>query len=167
MKRRKVWTLVMALTMVSAPVWGAQRPSPPGLGLRGWGPRVGLAEDPDQVVGGVHFDLGDIVDRVRFVPNFELGVGDDFTAVSGTAPVHYLFRVNANVQPYAGGGLTLAWFDRDDDAPGRGDDDEVELGVKAIGGVQWRLRSGNDFFLELNLGFGDIHDIQALAGWTF
>ncbi len=166
MTRKKTWMLVLALSILSAPAWGAQQSSSTGLRLRGWGPRVGLADSPDQVVGGVHFDLGDIVDRLRFEPNFELGVGDDFTTLSGTAPVHYLFPVNANVQPYAGGGVTLAWFNHDD-GPGRGDDDDVELGVKAIGGVQWRLRSGNDFFLELNLGFGDIHDVQAMAGWTF
>ena len=37
------------------------------FGLRGWGPRVGLAADPDQIVAGVHFDLGERADARRLL----------------------------------------------------------------------------------------------------
>ena len=130
-----------------------------------WGIRLGVADDPDQFVGGVHFDFGAVVDRLRFQPNFEIGLGDDTTIAAITAPLHYHFDIDSNVTPYAGGGLVFGWIDRD--RPVGIDDDDFEIGLKLTGGAQWRLRGGNDFFLELNLVFGDLHDIQVMAGWTF
>ena len=57
------------------------------FGLRGWGPRVGLAGDPDQVVAGVHFDLGEFAPQVWFQPDVLLGFGDDVTSLECEAPV--------------------------------------------------------------------------------
>ena len=59
---------------------------------RGWGPRVGVANNPDQLLGGAHFDFGEFSPNVRFLPNVELGVGDDHTVVSVTGPAHYVWR---------------------------------------------------------------------------
>jgi hypothetical protein len=130
---------------------------------RGWGPRVGLATKPDQVIGGAHFDLGEFAPNVRFMPNAELGLGDDATVVSVTAPVHYIWRDlrNTNTMPYVGGGVTLAYVDTD-----RGGSD-FEIGLKATGGAQWRLKSGRGFLVELSLGLGDVHDVEVVAGWLF
>lgn len=140
-----------------------------GLGYRGWGPRVGVADDPDQIIGGVHFDFGEFTDHVRFVPNVELGLGDDHTILALTAPAHYVWENlgNTTTEPYAGGGVTLGFIDRDHDGRGRDDDSDVELAFRAIGGAQWRLENGNSFFVELNLVAGDVHDMQALVGWMF
>lgn len=128
---------------------------------RGWGLRVGGADGPDQVLAGFHLDLGQFAERVRFRPDLELGFGDDVDTLFVTAPVHYLFRVDSNVQPYAGGGLTAGWFDPDG---GRRD---FEIGLKATGGAEWQRDNGRAFFLELELGFSDVHDAQIVAGWTF
>jgi hypothetical protein len=49
----------------------AQGPDEPGF--RGWGPRVGVTLDPDQIHFGVHIDFGNFAERVRFQPNAELG----------------------------------------------------------------------------------------------
>ena len=71
------------------------------IGYRGWGPRVGLASDPDQVIGGAHIDFGEFAKNVRFVPNAELGIGDDVFIVSVTAPVHYIWRdLNTSTMPW-------------------------------------------------------------------
>src|SRR5512147_2409723 len=67
------------------------------MGYYGIGPRVGVASDPDQVVGGMQFNFGEFVPRLRFQPNFEVGVGDDYTIITATFPVHYRFKVDANV----------------------------------------------------------------------
>ena len=151
-------------------------PASAELGLRGWGPRVGLAADPDQVLFGFHFDVGDVATKLRMVPNVQLGIGDDVTVLEGTLPLHYVFgKTGAGFAPYAGGGLAVAWFDvdREGDGPGNGngnddfDDSDVELGVKAIGGLEWSLGGRKKFFVELSLGIGDLHDFQAVAGWTF
>lgn len=158
---RKFILFLMTAALASAPALAGDR-------LQGWGPRVGLTSDPDQAIGGIHWDLGKVHSQLRFMPNVQIGFGDDHTILEGTAPVHWMFKkVEADFTPYAGGGLSLAWVDRDLPANSNADDTEVELSLKAIGGLEWRLRDGTDFFVELNLGIGDIHDFQVVAGWTF
>jgi hypothetical protein len=94
-----------------------------------------------------------------------VGLGDDYTIITVTAPVHYRFKVDANIVPYAGGGITLGWVDHEFD---NGDDDtDFEIAAKAVGGVEWPLKGNNAFFLELNIGVGDIQDAEVLAGWMF
>jgi hypothetical protein len=139
------------------------------LQLRSWGPRVGLADDPDQGIVGAQFDLGEFAPRVRFIPNVELGLGDDHTLLVATAPVHYRWEglQDTKIVPYAGGGVAVGWVDVDEPDPGE-DDSDFELAFKAIGGAEWPLSGGRtSFFAELNRDFGDLHDIQVVVGWKF
>jgi hypothetical protein len=157
--RLRRFIIGLALSVLAVPAFSQE------MGYYGIGPRVGASSDPDQVVGGIHFNFGEFVPRLRFQPNLELGLGDDYTIISATAPVHYRFKVDANVVPYAGGGLTLAFVNFD---PPQGDDEtDFEIGAKAVGGVEWPLSGNNAFFVELNVGFGDIPDVQVMAGWMF
>ena len=163
--------LTLLLAGLATPALAQQRSD---VGLRGWGPRVGLADDPDQAVIGLHWDIGNVAEHLRFVPNFELGVGDHHHILVGNAPLHYVFRpVEAGFTPYAGGGLAFGLVDHDHDrdrrrfGDDRRDETDFELAVKAIGGLEWHLSNRTDFLLELNLVFGDLHDVQVLAGWTF
>ena len=167
---RSKWLLLilsLSLGILCAPVW-AEEPeeatSESKTKRYRWGLRVGLADDPDQVVGGALFDLGDIVENLRFQPTVELGLGDDHRILDFTAPVHYRFKVDATVTPYAGGGVALGFVEKDTPS---GDDTDFEVAFKAIGGVEWELKSGRLFALELDLVFGDLHDVAVLAGWTF
>ena len=82
-----------------------------------------------------------------------------------TAPVHYRFKVDANVVPYAGGGITLGYVNHD--LNNGQNDSDFEIAAKAVGGVEWPLKGNTQFFLELNLGVGDIQDAEVLAGWMF
>jgi hypothetical protein len=148
------------LLVLAAPAWAQG-----AAGYRGWGLRGGVADSPDQIVLGAQWDLGDLTPDLRFVPNFEIGLGDDHTIVGGTVPVHYVFRASGAVRPYVGGGVALAWVDRD--LPHGGSDSEFELAVKAIGGVEWKLANANLFGLELALHGGDIYDLQLLATLSF
>ncbi len=152
-------SIALALVVLAVPT-SAQE-----LAFRGLGPRVGVTSDPDQGFVGMQFNFGEFVPHLRFEPNFELAAGDDFTIFSVTAPVHYRFETSANVTPYAGGGITVALVDVD--LPNGRDDTDLEIAAKAIGGVSWPLQGGNEFFLELNVGFGDIQDVAVLAGWNF
>lgn len=139
-----------------------------GLGYRGWGPRVGLSSDPDQVVGGVHLNLGEIVDQLRLQPAFEAGFGDDHTVIQATIPVLWRFEAaGATVTPYAGGGVGVAFVDHDHDR-GRFDDEDdsdVEIGPVGVGGFEWPLRGGGDMFLELNVAGSGLPDAKLLVGW--
>ena len=164
MKVRRV-LIGLALLALAVPASAQTSTYTQQLGYYGLGPRVGVSSDPDQIIGGMQFNFGNFVPNLRFQPNFELGFGDDFTIISVTAPVHYRWKINANVVPYAGGGITLAFVDHDLD-DGRNDRD-FEIAAKAIGGIEWPLQGSKQFFLELNVGFGDIQDVEVLAGWMF
>jgi opacity protein-like surface antigen len=131
------------------------------FGYRGWGIRVGLADSPDQFLIGGQVDLGYFHRHIRFRPDVELGFGDDITTLVFTAPVHYLFRIDKSFLPYAGGGVAAGFFD-----PKNGGSD-FEIGLKAIGGLEWNLSNDDDLFVELEIGFGDVHDAQIIVGWVF
>ena len=138
-----------------------------GSGYQGWGPRVGFTSDPDQIVGGVHFDMGEIVSNLRWEPNFEVGFGDDVTSLSANVLFAYYFPLKSNITPYAGGQLAAVYFDWDD---GHGDHNDggsdTEIGVDAVGGIETKV-GGARMLFELQIGFGDIHDAKFLVGWKF
>lgn len=130
------------------------------IGYHGWGPRVGVADDPDQVVGGVHWDLGEFIPNLRFQPSVEVGIGDDTNAVLGNAMVAWYFPTQGKVRPYAGGQVVIGWFD-----PDEGDSD-TEIGMAPVGGIEMKLDRCR-FLAEIQFGFGDIHDAKVMVGWTF
>lgn len=171
--RKPVLALVVALLVVSVTALAAEAQTQgssvgSGIGLRGWGVRAGLGIDPDQALVGIHWDLGEFVNNLRFQPDIELGVGDDALTFYGTAPVHYLFHVNADFTPYAGGGVVLGVVNVDLPEQAQGDDDtSFEGGARIIGGLQWDRKNGKPFAVEANLGLGDVHDLQVKVLWTF
>lgn len=150
------------LALAAAPPAAAQ-----DLGMRGWGLRAGAATDPDQVIVGAHFDLGEVIDQLRLQPSLELGIGDDVSTVQGLVPVHYRFETGGEWTPYTGGGLLLALIDYDD-RPGRRDDDnELEIAPVAVGGVEWAPSGGRRLLFELQLGGGVAFDAKVVVGMTF
>lgn len=172
--RKPVAALVVTLFLIAVAPVAAQQSTQgsavgSGIGLRGWGVRVGLGVDPDQALVGIHWDLGEFIPQLRFQPDIELGVGDDALTFYATAPVHYLFRVNADFTPYAGGGIALGVVNVDLPEQAQGDEDETsfEAGARAIGGLEWTLKNGNPFAIEANFGVGDVHDFQVKVLWTF
>jgi hypothetical protein len=146
-----------------------------GLALRGWGLRAGLTLDPDQVHVGAHADLGEIVPQLRFMPNLEVGFGDDRTVVALNGELAWMFRnlqlnlpENAGIwRPYLGGGLGLIFVDRDLPPHHRGDDTETDLGINLLGGLERRLKNDNRFFFELKIGLSDAPDGKLTLGITF
>jgi hypothetical protein len=135
------------------------------IAFNGWGVRAGASDDPDQLVVGVQADLGTFVPNLRFQPHADLGLGDDTTILSLTAPAHYLFPMEGGFTLYAGGGLTLAWIDSDLPQD-REDDAELEITPMVAGGAEWPVGPG-ELSLELNLSGGDLPGVKLLAGWMF
>lgn len=138
------------------------------VGFRGWGPRVGASSDPDQVVVGAQFDLGEFVPHLRWQPSVELGVGDHKTSLYGNFMVAYYFPVKAAVTPYAGAQVVAWLFDNDLNGPDDPFDDgfNAEIGLAAVGGIETKLKSGTRFLAELQAGIGDVPDVKAVVGWT-
>jgi opacity protein-like surface antigen len=153
--------LLLFLAALAVPAQAESSSSDSDIGWYGWGIRGGLADDPDQGLLGAHFNLGEFTRHLRFQPDVQFGFGDDHKTLFFTAPVHYRFVVGRSFTPYAGGGITFGWVD-----PDHRSGTDFEAGVRAIGGLDW-TKDGTGFLLELNLGFGDIHDVQILAGWSF
>ncbi len=136
------------------------------MGFYGWGLRLGGGDDPDQILVGVHQDFGEFVKNLRFQPSLDLGFGDDHTIVSTVLPVHYRFPGHSSATPYVGGGLLLAWIERD--PPGRrGGDSEFEIAPLLAGGVEWPVRETGEILLEIQIPGADVHDAKVFVGWIF
>ena len=138
-----------------------------GFGYNGWGVRVGVTDDSDQIVGGAQFNMGELVNNLRLQPDVQLGSGDDHTTIYGTVPVYWRFDTASRMTPYAGGGLALGYVDVDLPEGSNGKDSDFEMGAQATGGLEWPRGAGQAFFVELSLGFGDIHDATVVAAWAF
>ena len=138
---------------------------PAAAAAQGWGPRVGVAVDPDLIQFGLHADLGDVSSHVSFQPNAELGVGDDLTMLSLNLDIAYRFTSRWDVwSPYLGGGMGVHFINYED---GFRDGDDTEAGAAVLGGIQRGLENGSRFFLETKLGIFDAPDVRFTAGWTF
>ena len=161
-------TFMVALTVLTlgAGAARADRESEPGtdIGFRGWGPRVGLSIDPDQVHFGAHLDFGNFARHVRFQPNFEMGFGDDLMLTTINAEAAYRFRTAWDVwTPYLGGGIGVNIARPDDDTQ----DTNTELGVNLLGGIEKGFANGNRFFLEAKFSLNDVPDAKITVGYTF
>jgi hypothetical protein len=157
--------LIIAALIIPTSVGVATAAPDNAFGFRGWGPRIGLTSEPDQVHFGAHFDLGYLGDQVRFQPNFELGVGDGRTlgAMNFEAAYRFLSRWDA-WSPYAGGGLGLNVVGRDDGLLG---DTTTDVGLNAMAGIERGTSGGNRFFMEVKLGLTDSPGFKLTSGWTF
>ncbi|NIM00346.1 MAG: hypothetical protein GTN89_05440 [Acidobacteria bacterium] len=162
---------LLALSLVSAfPALGEEhekdeeRDRPKNFGAHGWGLRFGVGDDPDQVVAGVHFDFGEFK-AVHMEPNIELLAGDDHLTLSALYAVHYRFRYVEQFRPYVGAGLGLALDHHD--RSGISDDTDLDIGMRILGGTNWRLKNGREAFFELSFGIGYVNDIQLMGGWSF
>jgi len=137
-----------------------------GIRWDGWGPRVGVSMDPDQVWGGVHFNLGYFARDVRFRPSITMGFGDDITLITAMAEAHYIFSKVQVWKPYVGGGIGINWIDSDDDDDEW--DSDTEIAFAGIGGVETKLRSGILMGFEGRVGLGDADpDFMVGVTWSF
>lgn len=165
MRRTTRWIL-MAATVAGVMTPALARGEPQSeIGFRGWGPRIGLSVDPDQVHFGAHLDFGHFARHVRFQPNLELGLGEDVKLFAINAEAAYRFSSSWDVwSPYLGGGLGVNSWSSDSGGMDRSDTD---LGVNLLGGIEKGLADGDRFFLEVKLSLNDHPDAKFTAGWTF
>lgn len=157
MRRLMICTLLLGLTaipLMSGTVMAA-----------GWGPRLGLTIDPDQVHFGAHLDAGYLAEQLRFQPNFEMGIGNDLTIAAFNFDLLYLFNSRLDAwRPYLGGGAAANIVDHERD---RRDGSDLEAGLNMVGGIERNLSSGGRFLTELRLGLIDTPDLKWTVGWTF
>lgn len=146
---------VKPLCLMLAVVWfalPAERAEAQGVGLR-----AGVSADPDQFYVGVHYETDPLVDRLRFRPNVEIGVGDNVTLVA----LNFEFAYRAPLQRtawsvYFGGGPSLNIYrSRRDTSP--------EGGFNILVGLAHR----DGLFTELKIGAIDSPSVKFGVGYTF
>lgn len=133
--RMSVWACLAFLVFVSAAA-----PAPVQAQLRK-GVQGGVSIDPDQFFFGGHLETEPLVDRVRFRPNADIGIGDDVTLFSFNFEFAYEFTNNRPWNLYAGAGPAINWIDAD-----RGSDTEagfnIFVGAKRPDGLAFELKVG-------------------------
>jgi hypothetical protein len=135
------------------------------VGFRGWGPRIGLSSNPDQVYFGAHLDYGNFSRHVRFQPNLELGLSDNEKLLAINAEAAYRFSSEWDVwTPYLGGGVGANIKSYDN---GRNNYSQTDMGVNLLGGIEKGLDNGDRFFIEAKLSVNDVPDLKVGVGWTF
>lgn len=126
------------------------------------GIRAGLSSEPNQVLIGGQLNLDAMSDHVYVVPSAEAGFGDDAFTLSLNGDVQYRFDVQSSVRPYAGGGLTVYYFNLDNGG------DDTELGVNVLGGIFFGEAAGHPMFVEAKAGLSDeMPDWKFLFGINF
>ena len=125
---------------------------------QGPGVRAGVSVDPDQFYFGGHYETGELIDRLHFRPNLEVGVGDDVTTVAANIEVIYKIPVKnrRGTSFYFGGGPAINWYDTDNDT-------DAEAGFNLLGGIEFNER----FFFEVKGGLADSPDLKIGIGYTF
>jgi hypothetical protein len=164
MRNTRMILIAVALAAALGPVLAMAGPDT-DVGFRGWGPRVGLSINPDQIHFGAHLDFGNFARHVRFQPNVEMGFGDGVKLYTVNAEAAYRFSSTWDVwTPYLGGGLGANI--ESVDSKGHGDS-QTNLGVNLLGGIEKGLANGDRFFVEGKFSLNDVPDAKVTVGWTF
>jgi hypothetical protein len=145
----------------------------PALCSVGVGPRLGATIDPDQVHFGGHVALGEFYPGWVFQPNVEVGVGDDLKVVALNLETVYRFsEMVGEMGLYGGLGVGVNFIDFDKDVEfldhrGGFDDDDTEVGLNLLLGLEKTIQNRDSFFGEIKVGLADSPDFKLTFGWTF
>jgi len=133
--RSSLWACLAFLVVVSAAA-----PAPVQAQLRK-GVQGGVSIDPDQFFFGGHLETAPLVDRVRFRPNADIGVGDDVTSFSFNFEFPYDFTSNRPWNLYAGAGPAINWVDSDHESDTEAGFN-IFVGAKRLDGLSFELKIG-------------------------
>jgi len=119
--------------------------------------RAGVSADPDQFYGGIGFETAELIERLRFRPNLEIGVGDDATVT--TVNFEFAYRIPIQKQPWsvylgAGPALVIGHAHSDTDVGGGFN---ILLGLAHRGGL----------FTEIKVGAIDSPSFKFGVGYRF
>lgn len=110
----------------------------------------------NQIFFGGHVETAPLVNRLRFRPGLDVGLGDDATLLAFNFDFTYTFPSRSPWNLYAGGGPAINWINTD-----RSDD--TEGGFNLLVGAKNR----DGLFFELRLGLVDSPDVKFGVGYTF
>lgn len=128
------------------------------------GVRGGFSSDPDQFVFGAQMEFPPLAKNLYLVPSGEVGIGDDAFSLAVNGDVQYRFHTSSGLIPYAGGALSIYYFDPDADNA----DSNTDIGVSALGGLFFGSSNGPPLFIDVKLGLTDeIPDWKFMFGVMF
>lgn len=120
------------------------------------GVQAGVSLDPDQFFFGGHIETTPLVDRVRFRPSVDVGIGDG-TAVSGNFDFTYTFPARGPWALYLGAGPSINFYDADNGGS------DTEGGFNFLIGA----KQARGLFFEAKIGMAGSPDFKFGVGYTF
>lgn len=148
--RASFWVCLVFLAMVSAfQATPAQAQVAPGI-------QGGVSLDPDQFFFGGHVETSPLVDRLRFRPGVDIGIGDDLTVVAVNLDFTYTFPTRGPWNLFVGAGPALNWIDTDFGS-------DTEGGFNFLVGAQ----HARGMFFEFKIGVVDSPELKFGVGYTF
>lgn len=147
---KRIWA-VCAVFVIGTLV-AATRVEAQGLGIK-----AGVSADPDQFYGGVDYETAELLDRLRFRPGLEIGVGDDATLT--TINFEFAYRIPIQKQPwnvYIGAGPALVITHAHNDT-------ETGGGFNILLGLAHR----RGLFTEIKVGMIDSASFKFGVGYRF
>jgi hypothetical protein len=122
------------------------------------GVRAGVSGSPDQFFFGLHYETEQLVDRVHFKPNLEVGVGSDQTLVA--INLEFVGKFPIQREPwtvYVGAGPALVIDKINNGGTDTGGGFNILLGVEHQRGL----------FAELKVGMIDSPSVKFAVGYVF
>lgn len=172
--------LALFVAIAAAPAFAQQAERTTGLGIKGIGVRLGLADPEDAssaLLLGVHMDAGEFVRNVHVVPSIEYwNVGNDvglynadFSDLAFKLAVNFDFPLqDQRMVPYLGGGLGIHRLKFDTNAPGFPDYSDTKFGLDVQGGARNQFTPNLSLFGELGYTFmSDANQLRLLGGLTY
>lgn len=120
------------------------------------GVQAGVSIDPDQFYFGGHVETAPLVDRLRFRPSAEIGLGDDLTLVGLNLEFAYVFPSQRAWSLYTGAGPALNIIKADGDTEAQGGFN-ILIGAAHRGGL----------FVEFKVGALDSPSAKFGIGYVF
>ena len=150
--RASFWVCLVFVGLI-----GAIDTAPAGAQQVAPGAQAGISLDPDQFYFGGHLETTPLVDRLRFRPSVDIGIGDGGTLVAGNFDFTYTFPGVRPWNLYVGAGPSINWYNADNGGS------DSEGGFNFIIGAKSRER----LFFELKVGMEGSPDLKFGVGYTF
>ena len=131
--------------------------SAPRAEAQGVGLVAGVSADPDQFYFGVGYETAELLERLRFRPNLEIGVGDGSTLT--TANFEFAYHIPIQRKPWnvhVGGGPAFVLSHAHDDTDAGG-------GFNILLGIAHR----RGLFTEIKVGAIDSPNFKFGVGYRF
>lgn len=118
------------------------------------GVQAGVSLDPDQFYFGGHLETSPLIDRLRFRPSVDIGIGDGGSAIAGNFDFTYTFPGGRLWNLYVGAGPSINWYNADNGGSDTQGGFNVIIGAKNTRGLLFEMKVGMEGSPDLKFGVG-------------